>query len=58
MMKFSVIDVDSMITWLTGIKLPETFYANYPGQLFIPLDRYVLGPNITYGIYDNKKDQR
>lgn len=44
--------IDSLALWPTGLKLPDTYYANYPGQLFIPLDRYVLGANITYGVYD------
>jgi hypothetical protein len=35
--------------------LPSDYYANYPGQLFIPLDRYVLGANITYGVDSQDK---
>lgn len=51
--KYIVVANDSLALWPTGLKLPETYYANYPGQLFIPLDRYVLGSNITYGVFDN-----
>lgn len=43
---------DSYALWPTGLTIPETYYANYPGQLFIPLDRYVLGSNITWNIVD------
>lgn len=51
--KYLVVANDSLALWPTGLKLPDTYYANYPGQLFIPLDRYVFGSNITYGIFDN-----
>lgn len=52
MFKYLVVDNDSLALYPTGLKLPETYYANYPGQLFIPLDRIIFGSNITYGIYD------
>jgi hypothetical protein len=45
---------DSYALWPTGLSIPETYYANYPGQLFIPLDRYILGSNITWGIIDDE----
>jgi hypothetical protein len=48
-----VVDPESRALWPTGLKIPDTYYANYPGKLFIPLDRYVFGPNITYGVFDN-----
>jgi hypothetical protein len=51
--KYIVVANDSLALWPTGLKVPETYYANYPGQLFIPLDRYVFGSNITYGVFDN-----
>jgi hypothetical protein len=51
--KYIVVANDSLALWPTGMRLPETYYANYPGQLFIPLDRYVFGSNITYGVFDN-----
>lgn len=54
--KFLVVPVDSLALWPTGLKLPDTYYANYPGQLFVPLDRYVFGSNITYGVYDEDRD--
>lgn len=50
-LKFRVVEVTSKKLWPTGLKLPETYYANFPGELFIPLDRYIMGPNITYGIH-------
>jgi hypothetical protein len=28
----------------------EKYSINYPGQLTIPLDRYVMGPNISYSL--------
>lgn len=51
--KFTVVDIESMKMWPTGLKLPESYYANFPGELFIPLERYVLGANITYGVHEN-----
>jgi hypothetical protein len=55
-MKFLVVDVKSMALWPTGFNIPDTYYANFPGNLFIPLDRYVFGANITYGIDDRSID--
>jgi|LakMenEpi03Aug12_release.lakeMendotaPanAssembly.Ray.scaffolds.fasta_scaffold297624_1 hypothetical protein len=52
MFKYLVVDNDSLALFPTGLKLPDTYYANYPGQLFIPLDRLVFGSNITFGVYD------
>ena len=52
--KFMVVPNDSLLVWPTGRHLPDTFYSNYPGQLFIDLDRFVLGANITYGIQIGK----
>lgn len=43
---------DSLAIWPTGLTIPSTYYANYPGNLYIPIDRYVLGSNITYGVSD------
>jgi hypothetical protein len=54
--KYLVVDNDALAIWPTGRKLPDTYYANYPGQLFVPLDRYALGPNITYGVYTEDKE--
>lgn len=54
--RYVVVDNDALAIWTTGRKLPDTYYANYPGQLFVPLDRYALGPNITYGVYTEDKD--
>lgn len=51
--QFMVVHADSLALWPTGLNLPDTYYTNYPGQLFIPLDRYVLGSNITWGVIDN-----
>jgi hypothetical protein len=51
--KYLVVDNDSLALYPTGLRLPDTYYANYPGQLFIPIDRYVFGSNITYGVFDN-----
>jgi len=47
---FMVVPDDSLALWPTGLKLPEVYYANYPGNLYVPIDRYILGSNITYGI--------
>ena len=52
MFKYLVVANDSLAIYPTGLKLPDTYYANYPGQLFIPLDRLVFGSNITYDVYD------
>lgn len=51
---FTVVKIDSFLTRKTGLALPSVYYANYPGELFIPLNRYVLGPNITYGVKENQ----
>lgn len=48
--KFTVVDEDSKTLWQTGLKLPDTYYANYPGELIIPLDKYIFGANVTYGV--------
>jgi len=47
---FLVVPADSLALWPTGLNLPDTYYANYPGNLYIPVDRYVFGSNITYGV--------
>lgn len=49
-MMFVVVDVNSMAIWPTGIQVPDTYYANFPGELAIRLNRYVIGANITYGV--------
>jgi len=33
----------------TGYLMNDLFSANYPGELFIPLNQRYLGPNITFG---------
>lgn len=53
-MKFKVVDINSMDLYPTGLKLPEVYYANYPGELFIPLNRYILGPNVTWGVHETQ----
>lgn len=30
-MKFTVVDKNDMKMYPTGLKIPETYYANYPG---------------------------
>lgn len=42
-----------MTLWDTGLAIPKDYYANYPGQLYVPLDRYAMGPNITYSVNEN-----
>lgn len=54
--KFTVADSNSMSLWPTGITIPTAYYANYPGELYIPMDRYLLGPNITYGVDERSKN--
>ncbi len=49
-MVFIVVDVNSKVLWPTGLHLPDTYYANFPGELVIPLNRYIIGANITYGV--------
>ena len=53
---FTVINRDSMEIWKTGMTLPESYYANYPGELYIAMDRYLIGANITYGIDERSKN--
>lgn len=55
--RFLVSDPESLVLYPTGLTLPKDYYANYPGQLFIPIDRYVFGSNITYGLYFNKTEE-
>lgn len=33
----------------TGFEMNKLFSANYPGELFVPLNQRYLGPNITFG---------
>ncbi len=47
---FTVVDVDAKSLWPTGIPVPYIYYANFPGHLVIPLNRYVFGANVTYGV--------
>ena len=53
--KFTIADINSMSIYPTGMNIPDTYYANYPGELYIPLDRYLIGANITYGINETTK---
>jgi len=48
--KFTVVDIDSKSLWPTGLTIPNTYYANFPGELVIPLDKYIFGANVTYGV--------
>jgi len=48
--KLSVVRVDNFSLWPTGLMPSKEYYSNYPGELFIPLNRYILGPNITWGV--------
>jgi len=52
--KFTVVDKNDMKMYPTGLQIPDTYYANYPGELFIPLHRYVYGPNITWNVHENE----
>jgi hypothetical protein len=52
-MNFTVVELNSKKMFPTGFVLPQVYYATYPGELFIPLTRYVIGPNITWGVYEN-----
>jgi hypothetical protein len=56
-LRFSVVDVNSMALWETGLEVPDTYYANYPGELVIPLNRYVIGANITWGVQEKIKNE-
>jgi hypothetical protein len=53
--KYIVVPIDSLAIWPTGLTLPKDYYANYPGELFIPIDRYAFGANITYSVTSNRK---
>jgi hypothetical protein len=54
-MKFVVVDKNKIDLYPTGLSLPDTYYANYPGEMFIDLAPYVLGPNITYKVDERTK---
>lgn len=45
-----MVEPNNMTIWPTKIALSDTYYTNYPGRLEIFLDRYVIGPNITYNV--------
>lgn len=55
--RFLVVDPESLVLYPTGLTLPKDYYANYPGELFIPIDRYVFGANLTYGLYFNQSEE-
>ncbi len=46
-----------MAIWPTGVQVPDTYYANFPGELVIPLNRYAIGANITYGVQEKVKNE-
>jgi hypothetical protein len=50
--KLIVVSPDNYTLWPTGLKPSPEYYANYPGELFIPLNNYVFGPNITWGVHE------
>jgi len=52
--KYLLVDADTYAVWPTGLALPDSYYANYPGEMWIYLDRYALGANLTYGIIYDK----
>jgi hypothetical protein len=39
-----------MAIWPTGATPPAAYYANYPGEMVVPLNRYVFGANLTWGV--------
>jgi hypothetical protein len=50
--KIVVVKNDNYTLWPTGLTPSKEYYSNYPGDFFIPLNMYVLGPNITWGIQE------
>jgi hypothetical protein len=48
--KLVVVKPDNFTLWPTGLTPAKEYYANYPGELYIPLNRYVMGPNITWDV--------
>lgn len=50
--RFVIVEAGSLTLWPTGIEVPDTYYANFPGALVIPLHRYVLGANVTYDVLE------
>ena len=45
---FTVVSENNKTLWPTGKTPPERFSVNAPGELYVPVYEYVLGPNITY----------
>ena len=45
------VEPTNMSLWPTVKTASETMYINYPGELTIDLDRYAIGPNISYSYY-------
>ena len=41
-----------MTIWPSGIPVTDTYYLNYPGELNVFLDYYVIGPNITFSVME------
>lgn len=44
----SFVEKDNMAIWPGGSRPSQELFMNYPGQLLIQLDNYVIGPNITF----------
>lgn len=48
--KTAVVKADNFTLWPTGLTPSKEYFSNYPGELYIPLDRYIMGPNITWAV--------
>lgn len=51
--KLVVVRPDNFTLWPTGLTPSKEYYSNYPGELFIPLNRYILGPNVTWAVNES-----
>lgn len=45
---FTVVSENNKTIWATGKTPPSFFSVNSPGDIYIPLHDYILGPNVTY----------
>lgn len=45
---FTVVSENNKTIWATGKNPPSFFSVNSPGDIYIPIHDYILGPNVTY----------
>lgn len=56
-LNFTLLEDNNRTMWPIGAAPASHYNANYPGKVVIPLQEYVLGPNITYRITETSKGE-